>query len=134
MPPLYPYACVDLSGFQSFKIVPSMRVPSLAKRLGEQRHILMRMADTHEPLIGGPEMSPPKPASATAIKGGTIYVTLPENLVDVEILRLNKEIKNLEQYIPRVEGKLNLPTETTLWPTRRVVTRHVPASRSASVN
>jgi valyl-tRNA synthetase len=79
---------------------------ALAHRLREQRHILMRMAETKEPQIGGPELVPPKPASATAIKGGTIYVALSADLVDVEKLRLAKEIKNLEQYIPRVEGKL----------------------------
>jgi len=79
---------------------------ALGQRLNEQRHILMRMANTREPRIGGPELVAPKPASATAIKGGTIYVALSADLVDAEKLRLAKEIKNLEQYIPRVEGKL----------------------------
>jgi valyl-tRNA synthetase len=79
---------------------------ALAQRLIEQRHILVRMANTRQPRIGGPELSAPKPASATAIKGGTIYVALSADLVDAEKLRLAKEIKNLEQYIPRVEGKL----------------------------
>jgi valyl-tRNA synthetase len=78
----------------------------LRARLQEQSHILERMANIEPPRIGGAELSPPQPSSATAIKGGTIYVSLAADLVDVEKLRLAKEIKNCEQYIPRVEGKL----------------------------
>src|SRR5439155_19923323 len=80
--------------------------PALAERLQKQSHVLERMALTNAPLIGGAELAAPKPSSATVIQGGTIYVTLPAGLVDVERLRLNKEIANYEQYIPRVEGKL----------------------------
>jgi len=63
------------------------------------------MANIETPQIGT-GIAPPKPASATAITGGTIYVALTAGLVEVEKLRLAKEIKNLEQYIPRMQGKL----------------------------
>jgi valyl-tRNA synthetase len=77
----------------------------LAERLKAQAHILTQMADIEAPAIG-PELAAPKPASATAIKGGTIYVALSADLVDVEKLRLGKEIRAAEQYIPKIEGKL----------------------------
>jgi valyl-tRNA synthetase len=88
-----------------FKVVISTGSEALATRLQGQAHILMQMANIEAPAIGI-AASPPKPASATAIHGGTIYLALTPGLVDVEKLRLGKEIRNLEQYIPKMEGKL----------------------------
>ena len=78
---------------------------ALAARLRAQAHILMQMANTERPEIGQ-DVPLPKPASATAISGGAIYVALAQDLVQVEHLRLEKEIGKTEQYIPKVEGKL----------------------------
>ncbi|MCY3022042.1 MAG: valine--tRNA ligase [Planctomycetota bacterium] len=78
---------------------------ALASRLKAQAHILTQMANTEPPVISVGAAAP-RPASATAIKGGTIYVALTADLVAVEKLRLAKEIRSLEQYIPKVEGKL----------------------------
>lgn len=80
--------------------------PALAEQLRKQSHVLERMALTNAPQIGDGALPTPRPSSATVIQGGTIYVTLPAALVEVERLRLKKEIANYEQYIPRVEGKL----------------------------
>ena len=98
----------DVSAAISGKLSVAIRTASadLAARLKEQSHILERMANTLPPEIAGQELAAPHPSSATAIKGGTIYVGLSSDLVDVEKLRLAKEIKNCEQYIPRIEGKL----------------------------
>jgi valyl-tRNA synthetase len=78
---------------------------ALAARLTSQAHVLMQMANVLTPEIGT-NASIPKPSSATAIKGGTIYVALGADLLPVEKLRLAGEIQQIEQYIPRVEGKL----------------------------
>jgi valyl-tRNA synthetase len=78
---------------------------ALAKRLKEQEHILIAMAEIQPPSIGA-EIQAPKPSAATAIKGGMVYVALPNELLDVEKLRLEKEIKQYEQYIPKIEVKL----------------------------
>ena len=98
----------DVSAAISGKLSVAIRTTSadLAARLKEQSHILERMANTLPPEFAGQEAAAPHPSSATAIKGGTIYVGLSADLVDVEKLRLAKEIKNCEQYIPRIEGKL----------------------------
>jgi len=77
----------------------------LAARLKAQAHVLMQMANVQAPEIGA-EVAVPAPASATAIKGGTIYVALTADLLDVEKLRLKKEIEKYAQYIPKVQGKL----------------------------
>ncbi len=78
----------DVSAALSGELSVAIRANSdaLAVRLTEQSHILMRMAHTHAPAIGGAELVAPKPASATAIKGGTIYVALSADLVEVEKL------------------------------------------------
>jgi len=78
---------------------------ALAKRLKEQEHILIAMAEIETPSIGA-EIQAPKPSAATTIKGGMVYVALPNELLDVEKLRLEKEIKQYEQYIPKIEVKL----------------------------
>jgi valyl-tRNA synthetase len=88
-----------------FKVAIRTADAAMAARLQAQAHVLTQMANIEPPEIGA-EVTPPKPASATAIKGGTIYVALSADLLDVEKLRLKKEIDNLTQYIPRVEGKL----------------------------
>jgi valyl-tRNA synthetase len=99
----------DVSAALSGKLSVALRMSSadVAARLKEQSHIIERMANTLPPEIESAERAAPHPASATAIKGGTIYVALSADLVDVEKLRLAKEIKNIEQYIPRIEGKLS---------------------------
>jgi len=89
----------------TLKVVIRTGDATLAARLNAQAHILTRMANIEPPLISA-DATPPKPASATAIKGATIYVALAADLVDVERLRLGKEISKLEQYIPKIEGKL----------------------------
>jgi valyl-tRNA synthetase len=78
---------------------------TLSRRLKSEVHILMKMANIETPAIGT-DVALPKPASATAIKGGTIYVALTPDLREVEQLRLGKEITAIEQYIPKVEAKL----------------------------
>jgi valyl-tRNA synthetase len=78
---------------------------ALAERLKDQAHVIMQMANTLKPEIGV-NIAPPKPSSATAIKGGTIYVSLGADLLEVEKLRLSGEIQQIRQYIPKVEGKL----------------------------
>ena len=78
---------------------------ALASRLKSQAHVLMQMANVLTPDIGT-DAAIPKPSSATAIKGGTIYVALGADLLPVEKLRLAGEIQQIEQYIPKVEGKL----------------------------
>jgi len=87
------------------KVVISASSEALAARLQAQKHILVQMANIEAPEIGAGRQAP-HPASATAIQGGTIYVALTPDLLDVEKMRLCKEIANLEQYIPRMEGKL----------------------------
>jgi valyl-tRNA synthetase len=77
----------------------------LAERLKGQAHVIMQMANTLKPEIGV-DIAPPKPSSATAIKGGTIFVALGTDLLEVEKLRLSGEIQQIRQYIPKVEGKL----------------------------
>jgi len=86
-------------------IATNPEASGLAARLQGQKHILMRMANIEAPEIG-PGAQAPQPASATAIKGGTIYVALTPDLLDVEKKRLSKEIENLERYIPKMEDKL----------------------------
>ena len=88
-----------------FGIVIRTSEPLVAESLLAQSHILMRMANTAKPEIGADAIVP-KPASATAIKGGTIYIALSADLSHVEKLRLLKEIGKAEQYIPKIEGKL----------------------------
>jgi valyl-tRNA synthetase len=78
---------------------------ALADRLNAQSHVLMQMANVQPPEIG-PGATIPSPASATAIGGGTIYVALTPDLLQVEKLRLKKEIEKYEQYVPKVESKL----------------------------
>ena len=99
----------DVSAALSGKLNVALRLSSagIAARLKEQSHIIERMANTLPPEIESADRTAPHPASATAIKGGTIYIALSADLVDVEKLRLGKEIKNIEQYIPRIEGKLS---------------------------
>jgi valyl-tRNA synthetase len=89
----------------AFTVAIRTQDPALAQRLNEQAHILINMAEIETPAIGA-EIPAVKPASATAIKGGMVYVALPAGLVDVEMLRLDKEIKQTEQYIPKIEVKL----------------------------
>ncbi|MEI6233785.1 MAG: class I tRNA ligase family protein, partial [Planctomycetota bacterium] len=98
----------DVSAALAGKLNVAIRMGSdeLAVALKAQSHIIERMANTLLPEIAGANVAAPHPSSATAIKGGTIYVALSADLVDVEKLRLGKEIKNYEQYIPRIEGKL----------------------------
>ncbi|HEY3325419.1 MAG TPA: valine--tRNA ligase [Planctomycetota bacterium] len=85
---------------------------ALAGRLCSQSHILMQMAEIEEPQIqlagaeAGATIPPPQPAAATAIKGGTIYVELSADLVEVEKLRLAKEIAKAEQHISKIAAKL----------------------------
>ncbi|MFH0938830.1 MAG: valine--tRNA ligase [Planctomycetota bacterium] len=88
-----------------FKIVIRAADLALATRLKAQAHILMQMANAQAPEIGI-EVAVPVPASVTAIKGGAIYVALTPDLLDVEKLRLKKEIVKYEQYIPKVQSKL----------------------------
>src|SRR5205814_10471502 len=77
----------------------------LSASLKAQAHVLMQMANVLPPEIGT-EAAIPKPSSATAIKGGAIYVSLNSELVPVEKLRLSGEIQQIQQYIPKIEGKL----------------------------
>jgi valyl-tRNA synthetase len=88
-----------------FDVVIRATDEALATRLRAQAHVLAQMANTKTPKIEKDAL-PPKPASATAIRGGTVYVALTQDLLEVEKLRLQKEIAKIEQYIPRVEGKL----------------------------
>ncbi|HYG73425.1 MAG TPA: valine--tRNA ligase [Planctomycetota bacterium] len=88
-----------------FKVAVRTNDATLAERLKSQAHILTQMSNIETPEIGT-SIAPPKPASATGIKGGTIYVALSADLVDVERLRLGKEISKAEQFIPKVEAKL----------------------------
>ena len=90
---------------QPLKVVIRASDPKLAARLKAQAHVLMQMANVLSPVIGT-DAPIPKPSSATAIKGGTIYVSLNEELVPVEKLRLAGEIQQIQQYIPKIEGKL----------------------------
>jgi valyl-tRNA synthetase len=88
-----------------FTVVIRTAELALANRLNAQSHVLMQMANILAPQIGT-DNAPPKPASATATKGGTVYVALSADLLDVERLRLGKEISKVEQHIPKIEGKL----------------------------
>jgi valyl-tRNA synthetase len=87
------------------KVVVRTADKALADRLQAQAHVLEQMANTEPPVIDASAPAP-KPSSATAIRGGTVYVALTPDLVEVEKLRLGKEIGKIEQYIPRIEGKL----------------------------
>jgi valyl-tRNA synthetase len=88
------------------KVVVRTTDKDLAARLKSQAHVLENMADTEPPTIGDASIAAPKPSSATAIRGGTVYVALTPDMVEIEKLRLAKEIGKIEQYIPRIEGKL----------------------------
>ncbi|MGD0089415.1 MAG: valine--tRNA ligase [Planctomycetota bacterium] len=87
------------------KVLISAGTEALAARLQGQKHILVQMANIEDPEVGIAAQAP-WPASATAIKGGTIYVALAADLLSVEKMRLSKEIEKLVQYIPRMESKL----------------------------
>jgi len=88
-----------------FKVVIRTNDSATAERLKSQAHILKQMANI-EALQVGSDAPRPNPASATGIKGATIYVALTQDLLDVERTRLSKEIGKAEQFIPKIEGKL----------------------------
>jgi valyl-tRNA synthetase len=91
---------------EPFKVVIRMGNMDAAKRLQAQAHVLSNMANTEPPLIGDATLEAPQPSSATSIRGGTVYVALTPDLVEIEKLRLAKEIGRIEQYIPKIESKL----------------------------